>query len=116
MESIKFVSKYQNELTCSTQPLAIRELFNKTKESRTRTNTNMIKIPNEYKKDHCMYNLMDNWNKCKDEYKMAGNYWCLKNMLKEDTLENIEDCETKDCTICDFDKMRDYEKYKNYQN
>ena len=47
---------------------------------------------------------------------MAGNYWCLKNMLKEDTLENIEDCKTKDCTICDFDKMRDYEKYKNYQN
>ena len=21
---------------------------------------------------------------------MAGNYWCLKNMLKEDTLENIK--------------------------
>ena len=59
---------------------------------------------------------MDNWKKCKDEYKMAGNYWCLKNILKEDTLENIEDCKTKDCTICDFDKMRDYEKYKNYQN
>ena len=55
IESIKFVSKYQNELTCSTQPLAIRELFNETKDSKTRTNTNMIKIPNEYKKDHCTY-------------------------------------------------------------
>ena len=38
----------------------------------------MIKIPNEYKKGHCMYNLMNNWIKCKDEYKMTGNYWCLK--------------------------------------
>ena len=33
---------------------------------------------------------------------MAGNHWCLKNMIKEDTLEEI-------------DKDRDYEKYKNYQ-
>ena len=62
IESIKFVSKYQNELTCSTQPLAIRELFAKISESRTRQNSNMIKIPNEYKKGHCMYNLIDNWN------------------------------------------------------
>ena len=114
IESIKFVSKYQNELTCSTQPLAIRELFAKINESRTRKNSNMIKIPNEYKKGHCMYNLIDNWNKCKNDYKMAGNYWCLKNMLKEDTLEEIEDCTIKDCTICNFDKERDYEKYKNY--
>ena len=115
IESIKFVSKYQNELTCSTQPLAIRELFTKINESRTRQNSNMIKIPNEYKKGHCMYNLIDNWNKCKNDYKMAGNHWCLKNMIKEDTLEMIEDCTTKDCTICAFDKYRDYEKYKNYQ-
>ena len=115
IESIKFVSKYQNELTCSTQPLAIRELFAKINESRTRKNSNMIKIPNEYKKGHCMYNLIDNWNKCKNDYKMAGNYWCLKNMIKEDTLEEIEDCTLKDCIICNFDKERDYEKYKNYQ-
>ena len=46
---------------------------------------------------------------------MAGNYWCLKNMIKEDTLEEIEDCTLKDCIICNFDKERDYEKYKNYQ-
>ena len=115
IESIKFVSKYQNELTCSTQPLAIRELFAKISESRTRQNSNMIKIPNEYKKGHCMYNLIDNWNKCKNDYKLAGNYWCLKNMIKENTLEEIEDCNIKDCMICSFDKARDYEKYKNYQ-
>ena len=115
IESIKFVSKYQNELTCSTQPLAIRELFAKISESRTRQNSNMIKIPNEYKKGHCMYNLIDNWNKCKNDYKLAGNHWCLKNMIKEDTLEEIEDCNIKDCMICSFDKARDYEKYKNYQ-
>ena len=36
-------------------------------------------------------------------------------MLKEDTLEKIEDCTNKDCTICDFDKNSGYEKYKNYQ-
>ena len=114
-ESIKFVSKYQNELTCSTQPLAIRELFAKISESRTRQNSNMIKIPNEHKKGHCMYNLIDNWNKCKNDYKLAGNHWCLKNMIKEDTLEEIEDCNIKDCMICSFDKDRDYEKYKNYQ-
>ena len=33
----------------------------------------------------------------------------------EDTLEEIEDCKIKDCMICSFDKDRDYEKYKNYQ-
>jgi hypothetical protein len=47
-----------------------------------------------------------NWNKCKSDYKMAGNHWCLKNMIKEDTLENIENCKTKGCTICDFEKDR----------
>ena len=37
-------------------------------------------------------------------------------MLKEDTLEKIEDCTNKDCTICDFDKKATtYEKFKNYQ-
>ena len=30
----------------------------------------MIKIPNEYKKGHCMYNLIDNWNKCKNGRKL----------------------------------------------
>ena len=56
--------------TCSNQPLAIRELFEETKGSVTRTNTNTIKIPNEYKKGHCMYNLIDNWNKCKNGRKL----------------------------------------------
>ena len=50
-----------------------------------------------------------NWNKCKSDYKMAGNHWCLKNMIKEDTLENIENCKTKGCTICDFEKDRLWE-------
>ena len=45
---------------------------------------------------------------------MAENHWCLKNILTK-PLDRIEDCETKDCTICDFDKQRHYEKYKNYQ-
>ena len=36
-------------------------------------------------------------------------------MLKEDTLEKIEDCTNKDRTICNFDKNRGYEKYKNCQ-
>ena len=38
---------------------------------------------------------------------MAENHWCLKNMLTKN-LDKIEDCETKDCTICDFDKQRNY--------
>ena len=41
------------------------------------------------------------WNKCEDEFKMAENHWCLKNMLTK-PLDRIEDCETKDWTICDF--------------
>ena len=43
---------------------------------------------------------------------MAGNYWCLKNMLK--ILKIVKPKIA--LNICDFDKMRDYEKYKNYQN
>ena len=64
---------------------------------------------------YILYNLIDSWNKCKNDYKMAGNHRCLKNMIQEDTLEDIEDCTIKDCTICNFDKDRDYEKYKNYK-
>ena len=39
---------------------------------------------------------------------MAGNYLGLKNMIKEETLEEI------DCIICNFGKDRHYEKYKNH--
>ena len=54
-----------------------------------------------------MYNLIDNWNKCKNDYKMAGNHWCLKNTIKENTLEEIEGCKIKDYMICSFDKDRE---------
>ena len=26
---------------------------------------------------YILYNLIDSWNKCKNDYKMAGNHWCL---------------------------------------
>ena len=113
METIKFIFKNTNELTRHQQPEAIKEIIFKSQKTRTRLSNdpNKIRIPNEYKKDHCFYNMIDTWNKSKNEYKMAGNLWSLKTMLKNDYANDIELCKMENCETCKIDQKRDYSRY-----
>ena len=117
MEATKFIYKFKNELSCSQQPIAIREIILKKNTSRRNDlrvpDTNMMVIPQEYKKGSCLFNLMDKWNKSKESYRMSGNPWILKNIMNEDALNEIEDCALKKCVICKSDEARDYDKYKS---
>ena len=49
-------------------------------------------MKNNFKAGQCMFNLIDTWNKTKKQYRMAGNLWSLKNMIKEETLNEIKPC------------------------
>ena len=117
IEATKFIYKFKNELSCSQQPMAIREIILKTNTSRRNDSrvpeTNKIVIPQEYKKGSCLFNLMEKWNKSKETYRMSGNPWILKNIMNEDALDEIEDCTLKKCVICASDESRDYDKYKS---
>ena len=81
---------FKNELSCSQQPIAIREIILKKNTSRRNDlrvpDTNMMVIPQEYKKGSCLFNLMAKWNKSKESYRMSGNPWILKNIMNEDVL------------------------------
>ena len=115
IEAIKFIYKFKNELCCSQQPMAIKEIILKKNTSRRNDSrvpeTNKIVIPHEYKKGSCLFNLMEKWNKTKESYRMSGNPWILKHTLNEDALHEIEDCTLKKCIICSSDESRDYDKY-----
>ena len=41
---------------------------------------------------------------------MAGNLWSLKNMIKEEVLNEIKTCTEKKCYMCNLDKHVNYEK------
>ena len=115
IEATKFIYKFKNELCCSQQPMAIREIILKKNTSRRNDSrvpeTNKIVIPHEYKKGSCLFNLMEKWNKSKESYRMSGNPWILKRTMNEDALHEIEDCTLKKCIICSSDESRDYNKY-----
>ena len=118
LEATRFMFKYNNEISRNLQPKAIHDLIfkkNNVKPRNTRATTdpNRIKIPCEYKKDNCLYKLIDTWNKSKTEFKMAGNDWSLNNMIKNDTLNKIEVCEQQNCELCKFDEKRNFSRYMN---
>ena len=94
------------------QPLAIRKIIrNTSKNERTRIHDDKskIKMKNNFKAGQCMFNLIDTWNKTKKQYRMAGNLWSLKKMIKEETLNEIKPCTEKKCYMCNLDKHVNYE-------
>ena len=95
------------------QPLAVRELINfpDSNIDRIYADKNRIKIPNHYKNGHCFYNILNSWNNCENDYKMAGNLFSLKKMIKDDFTKSHPPCTIKNCHICDLDKGRCYQKY-----
>ena len=112
-EAVKFVYKYVSELYIYEQPLAIRKIIlNVSKNERTRIHDDKskIKMKNNFKAGQCMFNLIDTWNKTKKQYRMAGNLWSLKNMIKEEVLNEIKTCTEKKCYMCNLDKHVNYEK------
>ena len=112
-EAVKFVYKYVSELYKYDQPLAIRKIIlNASKNERTRLHDDKskIKMKNNFKAGQCMFNLIDTWNKTKNQYRMAGNLWSLKKMIKEEVLNEIKLCTAKKCYMCNLDKHVNYEK------
>ena len=67
-------------------------------------------MSDNYKAGQCIYNLIDTWNKTKKQYRMAGNIWSLKNMIKEESLNEIKLYMVKKCYMCNLDKHVNYEK------
>ena len=107
-----FSDKYVSELYKYDQPLAIRKIIrNTSKNERTRIHDDKskIKMKNNFKAGQCMFNLIDTWNKTKKQYRMAGNLWSLKKMIKEETLNEIKPCTEKKCYMCNLDKHVNYE-------
>ena len=94
------------------QPTAIRELFMTKENNRARLykNMNKIKIPSYYKKENCLYNIIDNWNSSDPEIKDSGNLWILKKKLKQCYLNYLPICNHINCKICLLDEKKDYEK------
>ena len=97
------------------QPEAINKLFESQKEIRhTRGADTFLKLrlPSGCKKGNALYNLSMQWNKAKESHKTAGNLFSFKKALKEDIIENLEKCNTRDCVICKKDANRNYHRYQ----
>ena len=112
-EAIKFILKYKNEIYKDQQPLAIRKIILKTNTRNTRTNDEdlKIKIINEHKQGHCIYNLFKTWNDANNDMRMAGNLLSLKMLIIETYTKELHPCKVNNCFTCNIDKNRDYEKY-----
>ena len=111
-EAVKFVYKYMSELDKYDQPLAIRKIIlNTPKNERTRIHDDKsrIKLKNNYKAGQCIYNLINTWNQTNKQNRMAGNFWILKKMIKEEALNEIKKCTVKKCYICNIDKHVNYD-------
>ena len=112
-ECTKLVFKNKFDPSYMDQPLAVRELINfpDSNIDRLYADKNRIKIPNHYKNGHCFYNILNSWNNSDNDYKMAGNLYSLKKMIKEDITNSHPPCTIKNCHICDLDKGRCYQRY-----
>ena len=53
-------------------------MIKKVQESSRLYGNNRIKIPSHYKFQHCMYQIINNFNKTNDNIKMCGNVWIEK--------------------------------------
>ena len=95
-------------------PRALSEIFNqettnrKTRQSNNKTN---IQIEKEYKKDQAAYSLIKTWNDAENDLKNSGNLWSLKKQLKENTKNNIMNCNANKCYQCTIDKHINYKNY-----
>ena len=112
-ECTKLVFKYKSDPSANNQPIAIKELLIKKTHDSTRIYDDLykIKIPSSYKYEHCMYQIINNYNNSNLEAKMCGNLWSLKRKIKEDCLQSLRKCEINNCNICLLDNWRNYEKY-----
>ena len=70
-----------------------------------------IKIPDIYKKRNCFYSILTHWNNCNTDFKMAGNIFSLKQMIKNEFTQSYKPCSIKNCQICELDEERCYETY-----
>ena len=112
-EAIKMIYKFKQEPLSDTQPLAIRELIipQNHESIRLYQEQNKIRIPNSYKYGHSLYNMIRLWNNSNPDARIAGNIWSLKKLLKNDFIQSLPTCHTKDCNICKLDEDKDYQKY-----
>ena len=112
IEAVKFVYKYMSELDKYDQPMAIRKIIlNTPKNERTRIHDDKsrIKMKSNFKAGQCIFNLINAWNQTNKQNRMAGNFWILKKMIKEEALRKIKKCTVKKCYICNIDKHVSYE-------
>ena len=109
-ESIKLVYKNMLDPSSNDQPIAIKNLLITQNHDSARLygNQNKIKIPSHYKKTHGFFNILEQWNKCRPEFKTCGNLWSLKRMLKEEFLQSIPVCGIKNCSTCLLDREKNY--------
>ena len=112
-EAIKMIYKNKQEPPSDTLPLAIKELIipQNHESIRLYQDQNKIKIPRSYKYGHSFYNMITTWNNSNPDARMAGNIWSLKKYLKDDFIQSLPMCRTKECNICKLDENKDYQKY-----
>ena len=60
-----------------------------------------------------MHSLIKAWNSENDNIKSAGNIYSLKKLQKETATDQMKECTTNNCKICEKDKNRHYENYMN---
>ena len=115
VEALKFVFKSRNELYSKYQPAAINELFKPQTDMRhTRRAENFLimRLPRNCKKGNALYNLSMKWNTAKDDHKLAGNLFALKQSLKEEIMKSIIECTMSECLISKKDARKDYQRYQ----
>ena len=53
------------------------------------------------------------WNKANESHKLAGNLFALKQSLKEEIMNGIGECITRECIICKKDANKNYQRYQD---
>ena len=113
-EAIKFVFKNLSESHKDQQPKAIQKLFEKNNNRITRTDQFLkLKYNKGAKHGNIMHSLIKTWNSENDNIKSAGNIYSLKKLQKETATDQMKECTTNNCKICEKDKNRQYENYMN---
>ena len=53
------------------------------------------------------------WNKANESHKLAGNLFALKESLKEEIMNGIGECTTRECIICKKDANKNYQRHQD---
>ena len=72
-----------------------------------------MRLPRNCKKGNALYNLSMKWNKANESHKLAGNLFALKQSLKEEIMNGIGECITRECIICKKDANKNYQRYQD---